>query len=197
MLEGIDASGTSTQIARVRAALEARGHRVVCSHEPTDRAIGRQIRSWLAADVEAPPPDAIALLFAADRLDHVRNLIEPTLASGAHLLCDRYVMSSWAYQSLDCPEDWVRAINRRAPWPDHTFWFDVPVDIALARAAARIAAQDAPRERFDEGALQRRLDARYREFAADPELAIEVVDASASIEAVTESIVGRLVELGL
>lgn len=197
VLEGIDASGTTTQLERLGEALRARGRDVVQSHEPTNRAIGRQIRAWLAADAEAPPPDAIALLFAADRLDHVHNVVRPAVERGAIVLCDRYLMSSYAYQGLDCPADWVRAINRRAPWPDLTLWIDVPVEVALARARARLAANEAKAERFDGEALQRKLDRAYRDMAADPELGVVRIDGTLEIPQVTESLLTACTRIGL
>src|SRR5688572_4731702 len=93
-LEGLDGSGTTTQAARLADALGARGRTVVRTQEPSHGPIGRLVREALRS-LDAPlDPDALALLFAADRRDHVASEIEPALARGHDVVCDRYVMSS-------------------------------------------------------------------------------------------------------
>ncbi|RMG18073.1 MAG: dTMP kinase, partial [Deltaproteobacteria bacterium] len=84
--------------------------------------------------------------------------IRPRLAEGVHVVSDRYLASSLAYQSLDAPLDWVRTINAYAPPPDLTLFLDVPPAVALARRAER-----GREERFDALPLQRRIARRYRE----------------------------------
>lgn len=157
--------------------------------------MGRLVRASLAVSGDpgaSVDPQALALLFAADRIDHLRREIEPALDAGQHVICDRYLLSSWAYQSLDCPLEWVRAINGRAPWPDLTLWLEVPVEVAMARVAARESASGATRERFEVPVLQRRVAASYSELAQRPDLSdIHTVDGTQTPTAVTQ----RLVEL--
>lgn len=197
VLEGIDASGTTTQTAAVADSLRLRGHEVITSREPTAERIGGQIRKWLGTKADAPPPDSLALLFAADRLDHLARVVEPGLERGAIVLCDRYKLSSFAYQSLDCPLDWIREINARSRQPDLTLWLDVPVQEALRRSAARLAAGEAAAERFDAEDLQLRLHASYAAFAADPVLGVTRIDAVGSADEVTGRLVQACVEAGL
>ncbi|MFO7561225.1 MAG: dTMP kinase [Enhygromyxa sp.] len=201
VLEGIDGSGTTTQRARVAERLRARGHRVHETREPSDGRIGKLTRELLAVVPGEPRTvDAagLALLFAADRLEHLAREIEPALARGELVLCDRYVISSWVYQSLDCDPAWVRTINQRARWPDLTFVFDLSAELALARVAARREATGEAIERFDVPETQRRLAAGYAATLEHPGLAGMVrVDASASIEAVSEAILERCVAAGL
>jgi dTMP kinase len=191
VLEGIDGSGTTTQRERVAARLRARGQRVHETREPSDGPIGKLARSLLA-EVPGQPRTvdaaSLALLFAADRLEHLTREIEPALARGELVLCDRYVVSSWVYQSLDCDPAWVRTLNERARWPDLTLIFDLPAELALARVAARRAASGEPIERFDQADTQRRLAAGYRETLTLELPGIVRIDASASIEAVTDAI---------
>lgn len=200
VLEGIDGSGTTTQAERVGERLRARGHRVVTTREPSPGPIGTLTRTMLAAGAAASVgPEALALLFAADRLEHLAREIEPALAEGAIVLCDRYVVSSWVYQSLECELAWVQTINRCARWPDLTFVFDLPAELALARVAARRAHSGEPLERFDHEQTQRRLAAGYRLALdeAEPDAGLVRIDAAADIEAVTAAIVQHCVAAGL
>lgn len=193
-LEGIDGSGTSSQRSALAQRLEQRGHRVLQTCEPSTRSIGALTRARLATAAEPLDRRALALLFAADRLDHIAGEIEPALAEGQVVITDRYLMSSWAYQSLDCSADWVEAINRYAPWPDLTFLIDVPADVAGRRVAQRKGTE----EIFETAPLQRRLEAAYRHHAARPELAdVHVLDGTASMAAVTDALLQRCIAAGL
>lgn len=200
VLEGIDGSGTTTQRERVAERLRARGHRVHTTREPSDGPIGALTRSLLAVVPGVPRTvDAagLALLFAADRLEHLAREIEPALARGELVICDRYVVSSWVYQSLDCDPAWVKTINERARWPDLSFVFELPAELGLARVAARREATGEAVERFDLPETQRRLAQGYAAALAEHLPGMVRVDASASIDAVTEAILERCIATGL
>ncbi|PRQ06375.1 dTMP kinase [Enhygromyxa salina] len=200
VFEGIDGSGTTTQQARVAERLRARGHRVHETREPSTGQIGELARALLAVVPGRPvtvDPAALALLFAADRLEHLTREVEPALARGEIVICDRYVISSWVYQSLECDGAWVRTLNARARWPDLTFVFDLDPTLALARVAQRRASTGQVVERFDVPQTQRDLARGYAEVLADQLDGVERVDASLSIDAVTEAIVGRCIAHGL
>jgi dTMP kinase len=81
--------------------------------------------------------DVMALLYAADRLDHLRADIVPRLDLGTHVVCDRYRLSSYAYQGFTLGQEWVRAINKRSIAPDVTFFIDVPPAVSQARIKKR------------------------------------------------------------
>jgi dTMP kinase len=185
VLEGIDGSGTTTQLTRLTAALERLGHDVCATNEPTDGAIGRLLRAALRGE-ERFPHDTIALLFAADRLDHVASVIEPALARGEIVLCDRYLLSSLVYQSRFSPRSFVCDINARARAPDLTLLLDVPANVAQKRREAR----GGPRELFDAAELQRVLARSYREIARGEPGDVRIVDGTGA-PAVVES---RLLE---
>ncbi|MFM2418433.1 MAG: hypothetical protein RL385_3156, partial [Pseudomonadota bacterium] len=104
VLEGIDGAGTTTQTARLVSALTAQGRRTQATREPSDGPVGVLLRQMLRGRVvspsgKAPPSEELALLFAADRLDHVSAELRPLLADGVSVVSDRYDYSSVAYQS--------------------------------------------------------------------------------------------------
>jgi dTMP kinase len=197
-LEGIDGSGTTHQCRALAKALRDRGHVVLETHEPSDGSIGRLIRERLALKSAPTDPRALALLFAADRLDHVHNRINPALARGEVVLSDRYVMSSWVYQALDCNRDWVQEINRHAPWPDLTLLLEIPPETAMDRVTRRQQEQGAPPERFEVLSTLGRLASAYAEIARAPELVgVHRVDGQPPREQVTEALLAVLTGAGL
>lgn len=142
VLEGPDGAGISTQTALLRSHMADRGLKVVATKEPTGGPIGSVLRQALAHRLVYPPgepvgDDVMALLYAADRLDHLRADIIPRLEAGTHVVCDRYRLSSYAYQGLTLGQEWVQALNSRSITPDLTFFIDVPPDICQQRIAAR------------------------------------------------------------
>lgn len=194
MLEGIDGSGTTTQLARLTAHLAALGRRVHATREPSDGPVGRLLREILlgghrSADGTEVDGHAMALLFAADRRDHLRREIEPALAAGIDVVSDRYLLSSLAYQAEEAERDWVAGLARAVRPPDLTLLLDVPVSVA----AARRRAAGRSTERYDEDGFQARVAANYRRLAsADP--GVVVLDGSGSVDEVADAIareVGR------
>lgn len=197
-LEGIDGSGTTTQRGALAAALASRGHTVLQTCEPSTGSIGQLARARLARDTDPIDRRALALLFAADRLDHVAREIEPALAAGQVVITDRYLLSSWAYQSLDCDPDWVRSINEAAPWPDLTLVIEVEAELAMRRVAGRHDRQGPPLEIFETTPQQRALARSYAALAVDPSLpGVRRVDGSLPPAAVTERLVAACLEVGL
>jgi dTMP kinase len=174
VLEGIDGSGTTTQAKRLAAELERRGTRVCLTCEPSSGPIGVLIRQALGrklplTDGGAPRAfdwSTLALLFAADRLDHVDSVVLPALREGKTVVSDRYDLSSLAYQSVTAPEGdgvvpWIRELNRRARRPDLTLVLDVEADVAERRRALR----GGPPEIFEVSEIQRRLAEVYARAA--------------------------------
>lgn len=183
-LEGIDGSGTTTQLDRLRAHLEGRGRRVHATREPSTGPVGRLLREILLGQHGLPggaPADGIAaaLLFAADRRDHLRREIEPALADGADVISDRYVMSSLAYQAEEADRAWVASLARGVRPADLTILVDVPVDVA----AARRRAAGRPVERYDDDGVQARVADNYRRLAAADATAV-IVDGRGSVDQV-------------
>lgn len=198
VLEGIDGSGTTSQSRRLEEALRARGHDVVHTFQPSRGVVGRLVREHLSVKAEAIEPDAMALLFAADRLDHLEKTITPALARGKVVLCDRYVISSWVYQSLKCPRSWVRQINARATWPDLTFLLKVPAEVAMQRVADRRAETGEPVEVFDDPDLQRRLARGYESLAREhQDQNVVTIDATQTFDEVAAALLDGCVARGL
>jgi dTMP kinase len=142
VLEGPDGAGISTQTALLHSGLVQRGIKAIATKEPTNGPIGSVVRQALSHRLVYPPDqpvsdDVMALLYAADRLDHIRADIIPRLEAGTHVVCDRYRLSSYAYQGLTMGQDWVRALNKRSISPDVTFFIDVPPAVSQQRIKTR------------------------------------------------------------
>lgn len=165
IFEGVDGSGTTTQATFLAGVLRTRGFRVHQTREPSVSRIGKLVREELTDSDDSVNHDSLALLFAADRLDHVRRVIQPALARGEIVICDRYLLSSIAYQGLNCDPEWVASINRFALWPDLQIFLDVDADCATERVRRRLNVEGGKRERFEHYELQKQLVESYRELA--------------------------------
>lgn len=167
VIEGLDGAGTTTQATRLCNLLRADGREAVQTAEPSTGPIGSMIRQMLArriVDSTGAPinRESLALLFAADRLDHVASLIEPAIARGADVVSDRYYHSSFVYQGdVDDSDEfdvaWVRTLNSRARTPDLTIFLQVPVEVSLERLGDR-SQRDIYETRDKLTRLERRYD---------------------------------------
>ena len=194
VLEGIDGAGTTTQTARLAAALRAEGRDAHTTREPSDGPIGRLLREMLAGRHLPVDATTMALLFAADRADHLQREVEPTLARGAIVISDRWYHSSLAYQGAGEQRSWIRTLNARARRPDLTLLLEVDAEVG----ACRRHAAGRPEELYDRLEMQRRVAGNYREVAA--ELAadgerIAVLDGSGDVDAVARAIHERVREV--
>ncbi len=136
--EGIEGSGKSTQAQRLAAEL---GSSALLTREPGGTALGQAVRRLLL-DEGHVAPEAEVLLFFADRAQHVAEIVRPALRAGRIVLSERYVDSSYAYQGhgRGLPLRLLRAVAELATGglvPDLTIFFDVPVEMGLARIALR------------------------------------------------------------
>jgi dTMP kinase len=203
-IEGIDGAGTTTQAHKLHDALRAKGLPVHQTREPSDGPVGVLIRQILSGRVVVPgvsgvrPPDwtTMALLFAADRVDHVDAEIVPNLMDGVTVISDRYDYSSVAYQSLtseggDGTIEWVRTINGQARRPDLTIVLDVPPEIAATRRKQRARAP----ELYEDDELQARLASFYGDIEKHfPKDTIVHVDGSAPLEAVSAAVLSAVIK---
>lgn len=152
-LEGIDGSGKSTQQRRLAAILNAAGHDVVSTAEPTAGPAGRRIRA-LARSAESPAADAADeeyCLFVEDRRRHVDRVLAPALADGKVVLTDRYFLSTVAYQGargLD-PRELLEQSEAQFPLPDVALLLEVPPQLGLQRLSARPGVAEPAFEQLD------------------------------------------------
>jgi dTMP kinase len=196
VLEGIDGSGTTTHVARLADRLRGQGVTLRTTREPSDGPIGTLVRQVLTGRVvvpggRAPNWTTMALLFAADRMDHVEAEIEPWLASGGLMIGDRYDASSLAYQSVSSGSggadavEWIRALNRFCRRPDLTIVLDVLPEEATRRREQRGEAA----QLYEQSEVQRALAVFYRDLAKHlPNDRIVLVDAGGAIDDVHQRV---------
>ncbi len=137
-IEGIDASGKSTQARWLVRSLRRRGFDAIYTTEPSKGEVGSFIRRYVLQRKRRVPAVVEALLFAVDRVDHVESRIEPALESGKIVVSDRYLYSSLAYQGaagLDI--GWIEQINRMALPPDLAIYIDIPPEVVVKRMRRR------------------------------------------------------------
>lgn len=188
--EGGEGAGKSTQITALAEVLRAQGHRVRCTFEPGGTPAGQQIRAIVLGSSDVLDARAEALLFAADRANHVATVIRPALDAGEIVLTDRFLDSSLAYQGAgrSMSVDDVRKLSRWAIgdlMPDLTIVLDLPVIDGLARAGKRGAA-----DRLEAESLhfhERVREAFLTYAAADPHRYV-VIDAGGPRDAVAAAV---------
>jgi dTMP kinase len=193
VFEGGEGSGKSTQIELLRQFLVGRGRQVLVTHEPGGTEIGERLRSVLL-DPESATMSAKteALLYAADRAQHVAEVIKPALSQGVIVICDRYVDSSIAYQGLvrGLGEEQIRGLNRwgtDALSPDLVFLLDLESDRGLERSGVTDRIEQEGPE------FHRRVRQAYRLLAERQQDRFTIIDASGSQHQVAE-IIRRRVE---
>lgn len=196
-LEGADGCGKTTQAALVAAELEARGREVVRLREPGGTAISEKVRALLLDPANAEMvPECELLLYEASRAQLTRQVIEPALARGAVVLCDRYYDSTFAYQAggraLD--DALVRRANALGSCgvsPDRTLVLDLDPAVAYARATAG----GADRMEVEGLAFQKRVRAAYLRLAAEEPERVRVVDALGEKDEVADRVLAALADL--
>jgi dTMP kinase len=200
-LEGTEGAGKSTALALVREAVEAAGHEVVVTREPGGTPLGEELRAVLLGHKhDGMSDDAELLLMFAARAEHLHRVIEPALAAGRWVVCDRFTDATYAYQGggrglsrerIAQLEHWVQGERR----PDLTLLLDLPVEQGLARAGQRSAPD---RFESEQSAFFERVRQAYLDIAAREPQRVRTVDAgrelpqvSAAIRAVMEDFLGR------
>ncbi|MFB3906318.1 MAG: dTMP kinase [Acidobacteriota bacterium] len=202
-LEGIEGSGKSLQLTLLQSELTRRGVRFVTTREPGGTAFGLEVRKILLHR-DGPPREPISelLLYLADRYQHLKEGIEPALAAGCHVFCDRYHDATLAYQG-HARGLGFELIDRLAevlalPVPDLTLVLDLEVEPALQRARARNAGSEIW-GRFEEEDLDfhRRVREGYRLLSVREPWRVLLVDASGPPEETLEHILRILSERGI
>lgn len=201
--EGIDGAGKSTHITALADALRAQGREVTLTREPGGTPLAEKLRELLLH--EAMDPLSEALLMFAARRDHLRQVIEPALAKGQVVLCDRFTDATFAYQGhgrgfdlevLETLERWVqtRDDGLGVRQPDLTLWFDVPPEVA----AKRLAGVRSP-DKFEALPVTffARVAAGYGERMVRDPARFARVDAQQSIEQVWSDVRNACQQRGL
>jgi len=191
VLEGLDGTGTTTLSRILAEALRASDLQVHTTAEPTDGPFGRLLRSHVEHRVTLDPYTA-ALVFTADRQEHLEQVIRPALRRGHWVISDRYLLSTLAYQGAEgVSRDAILAASQGFDVPDVTFLLEASDDVRRERMAARGGSTD----RYEDPALAERLRASY---AGSADLLrrhghrIEVVDATPPASDVVGELMSRL-----
>lgn len=187
--EGMDGAGKSTQIARAADWLRTRGHTVNLTREPGGTPLGEALRALLLHN--AMHPDTEALMMFAARREHLAKVIEPALARGEWVLCDRFTDASFAYQGggrgidalrLSALETWVQ----RGLQPGLTLLFDLPCEVAARRLAT--SGGDPDRFEREQAGFFNRVRAAYLQRASADPGRIRVLDASVSPDLISNQL---------
>lgn len=197
-VEGIEGVGKSTNVAHLTRAIEKRGYSVLTTREPGGTPMAERIRELVAEHGDESMPDIAELLLVfASRALHVNNVIQPALAAGTWVICDRFTDSSRAYQGAGrgLPQD---DINLLAEWvhgdlrPNLTILFDAPVEIGMGRAGQR---SDPDRFEIERSEFFVRVRECYLKLAeAEPDRFV-IVDATQdrdSVQATIEAIAAEI-----
>lgn len=197
-LEGPEGAGKSTNRDYLAALLREHGVDVVLTREPGGTPLAERIRELLLAPADEPmASDTELLLVFAARAQHLQQVVRPALTRGAVVLCDRFTDATYAYQGggrgvpaerIALLEDFVQGALR----PDLTLVFDLPVEVGLARAAARGRL-----DRFEQERLEffEAVRSTYLQRAAQSPERYRVLDAAQPLDAVQHRIAGLLPQL--
>jgi len=194
-VEGIEGAGKTSCLQRVEQRLRVAGHDVLVTREPGGTAIGEALRGLLLGHKhDGMGDDTELLLMFAARAEHLHAVIEPALAAGRWVLCDRFTDATYAYQGygrgipldrIAALETWVQGARR----PDLTLLLDLPVETGLARAGRRSTP-----DRFERQAVAffERVRDGYLQLAADHAQRFDVIDASRPLDEVSQQIVAAV-----
>jgi len=192
--EGGEGSGKSTHAATLAQRLKSSGVPVALTREPGGSTGAEIIRHILLSGIAKPlGAETEAILFAAARDDHVRNVILPAIRSGTWVICDRFIDSTRVYQGAlgHVDQRLIRSLERVTVGPavpDLTFILDVPAQVGLARAKNRRGQDAADRFEAESMEFHEKLRQAYRALAAEEPKRCVVIDGRAPREVVSERI---------
>lgn len=200
--EGGEGAGKTTQLRVLADELAGRGHEVVVTYEPGDTPVGARLRELLLDPATSVTAQTEALLYAADRAEHVAHVVLPALTRGAVVITDRYLDSSIAYQGSGRGLD-IGEVTRASRWatggllPDLTLLLDLPPEDGLRRARGRSGRAD----RLEAEALDfhSRIRAAFLALAQAEPSRYAVIDASGAPDQVANGVrvaVDAMLEVG-
>lgn len=190
VFEGIDGSGTSTQIKKLTE--NEFSQKIIATAEPTKNETGRFLRRMLAGEFSADEKTA-AFLFAADRCEHLygKNGIIQMINEGKIVVSDRYIFSTLAYQSVSCGEEIPRLVNSVFPLPEILFYFCINPEISLSRVNQRGQNKEIYENiehQKKTAELYEKVISEYENSGKKESMKIIRVDASKSIEEIADFI---------
>lgn len=201
VLEGIDGSGTTTQLPRIVEHLNSSRRKAIGTREPSTGPIGKLLREFLLGNHvmrngEGVNGNTMALMFAADRYDHLQREVMPAINAGIDVVSDRFLLSSLAYQVEEkAGLEWLTSLSKDVPYPDLTILFDVDVGVAAVR---RLKA-GRPVERYDADSYLTKVAKNYKDLIRGYPGGM-VIDASLPIDEVTtvlKGVVDAFIDSGL
>jgi dTMP kinase len=185
-IEGLDGSGKTTQAVLLTERLY-KSHNAIYTTEPSHGKTGTFIRECCLYEKKRLPTAAEALLFAADRIEHIENEIKPALAEGKMVICDRYIYSSLAYQgSAGLSLDWIKTINSHALQPD----FGIFIDVSPERVLERLQRKKSVMETLE---TQQKVREIYLKFVEKGELIR--IDGDKPTDAVADELYSKVLSL--
>lgn len=189
--EGVEGSGKSTQIERLRDTLESQGHKVDLTREPGGTPIAELIRG-VVLDPAHTEMNSVAelLLYEAARAQHVEERIRPALEQGTIVLCDRYIDSTTAYQGagrgLNAADlQTLHTIATGGLLPDLTFLIDLPVAQGLARASKGEESDRIERESIE---FHEQVRVGFLELAKNESDRIRIIDGTRTVDEISQEI---------
>ncbi len=188
VFEGLDKSGKETQARLLVDHLKSKGLRAVYTEEPNPHnMMGRMIRDWLNRKYEIQSGEAVALLYTADRQEHLKTFILPNLKEGISVVSDRYFYSTIAYQSVLYGVDgkWIRDVNRFARKPDLVIFLDVSPEESVRRTRAN--------DRHENLDFQKRVREAYMDLAERE--GFEIIDGNRGKEEISNEIKKKVSEI--
>ncbi len=186
VIEGLDGSGKTTQTTLLAEKL-SQTYRVHLTAEPSRGKIGMFIREGCLYEQTRLPTEAEALLFAADRIEHMQTELKPALDEGKIVICDRYTYSTLAYQgSAGLSLDWIKTINARALQPDFAIFIDVPPEKVIERLQRKKSVMETLE-------IQQKVREVYLKFVERGDLI--KMDGDRAKEVVADELYQKVVEL--
>jgi len=198
--EGGEGSGKTTQLEKLAQTLEAEGYAVFKTREPGGTFTGAKIRQILLnGDHQDIQPLTELLLYAADRAQHVQEVLRPALAADKIVLCDRYQDSTDVYQGAarGLDKQWVQTLADLATGglkPDCTLLLDLPVELGLQRSKNRLAEENSGEDRFEKEALEfhEKVRAGFLKKAQEEPKRFLVIDATQNLDEIHQEILNKI-----
>lgn len=182
---GFDGSGKTTQIEKIAEYYKNKGRKVIIEREPTDWFREQPLnRRFLEEGGSVNTARVLALMAAADRLQHVNEVIIPALSEGAVVICDRYVYAAFGvFIHRGLSADFISCINAGIPKPDFAFYLDVPSKVLYKRLVQR----DGVKLKYEERTIERieSITKTYQEMGNE----LIRIDGNCSINEVTKEII--------